>query len=346
MKSFLAAAVASAAFMLSALDRSALADTVPAPDRSADLDPPVQTGTSAHAIDFESGTPPNYEAIIGRRPFPSIRLDAELFLPDVNAPFPVVIIAPGSGGVSAPVREHAKALVANGIAVLLIDPFGRRGVRSTVTDQLQFSFAASSFDVLAAARHLAARPEIDAERIGALGYSRGGIAVLQAAVSVMARSVLGEHRVLRAVAAGWPWCGYQFKEPRTAPTAVRLLVADQDDWVSPIQCQAYASAMQQHNPDVSIRLFQDALHGFGYGRELTEIPGAQKALTAPIVYLNDEGTFLDWYTGEPLPGADDGELARRYEPFITRGARAGSKGDQAHQFVEDVVEFFTQALRR
>jgi dienelactone hydrolase len=330
---------------LLALDRQALADMASGSSGSGDQNR-ERDALSATTIAFESGTPPNYEAIIGRRPFPSIQLDAELFLPHGSLPFPAVIIAPGSGGVSAPMREHAKALVENGIAVLLVDPFGRRGVRSTVTDQLQFSFAASSFDVLAATRHLATRPEIDAERIGALGYSRGGIAVLQAAVRMMAGAVLGEQLALRAVAAGWPWCGYQFKEPRTSPTAVRLLVADHDDWVSPVQCQAYASAMQQHNPEVSIRLFKDALHGFGYGRAPREIPDAQKALTAPIVYLDESGTFLDWYTGEPLPGADDGELARRYQPFITHGARAGSTGDQAREFVADVVAFFTHNLRR
>ena len=38
-----------------------------------------------------------------------------------------------------------------GIAALVIDPFGARAVTSTVANQTQFSFAASAFDVLAAA---------------------------------------------------------------------------------------------------------------------------------------------------------------------------------------------------
>jgi dienelactone hydrolase len=276
--------------------------------------------------------------------FPSVQLNAKLFLPANDARPPVVIIAPGSSGVGNAAIAHATALTSAGIAVLVIDPFGARSVTSTVADQGQFSFAASSYDVLAAAKYLSTLPEVDSAHIGALGYSRGGTAVLQAAVSPLANAVLGEGASLRAVAAAWPWCGYQFARPDTRPTAIRFFVGDQDNWVSPIQCQGYAALMQDRNPDVSIRVFRNAVHGFGNGLPLRDEPNAMTALNAPITYVNARGEILDPYTGVPLPGIEPAALAKRTAPFLSRGARVGSQDDQAQEFVADMVGFFRRLL--
>jgi dienelactone hydrolase len=298
-------------------------------------------GTTVH---IDSATPKSYQEIVARDEFPSVRLNAKLFLPGGNARHPVVIIAPGSSGVGNSAIAHATALTSADIAVLVIDPFGARSVTSTVADQGQFSFAASSYDVLAAAKYLAGLPEIDRAHIGALGYSRGGTAVLQAAVSPLASAVLGGEISLRAVAAAWPWCGYQFERPDTRPTAIRFFVGDLDNWVSPIQCQGYAALMQERNPGVSIRVFRNAVHGFGKGQPLRDQPDAMTALNAPITYINARGEILDPYTGSPLSGIDPGALAKRTAPFLSRGARVGSQDDQAQQFVTDMVDFFRRQL--
>src|SRR5260370_36985754 len=100
--------------------------------------------------------------------------------------------------------EEGAALTSGDSAVLVVDPFGARSVTSTVANQGQFSFAASSYDVLAAAKYLSVLPEIDRAHIGALGYSRGGTAVIPAAVSPLSDDVRGQGISLRAVAAGWP----------------------------------------------------------------------------------------------------------------------------------------------
>jgi dienelactone hydrolase len=306
----------------------------------------LANGVAGKTVHIDSGNPKSYEEVVAKGEFPSVRLGAKLFLPDGNARHPVVIIAPGSGGVRNSAIDHATALTSAGIAVLVVDPFGARSVTSTVADQGQFSFAASSYDVLAAAKYLATLPEIDGADIGALGYSRGGTAVLQAAVSPLANAVLGEGVSLRAVAAAWPWCGYQFERPDTRPTAIRFFVGDLDNWVSPIQCQGYAALMQDKNPDVSIRVFRNAVHGFGNGQPLMDEPDAMTALNAPITYINARGEILDPYTGSPLPGVDPRALAKRTAPFLSRGARVGSQDDQAQQFVADMVGFFKRQLAR
>lgn len=301
-------------------------------------------GSAEREIAFSSANPGGYEEILARAPMPAVSLSGRLYLPGGNGPHSVVVITPGSGGVSPPMVRHARALAGVGTAAFLIDPFTGRGVKSTVADQSQFSFAASTYDVLAAARQLSAFAGIDAARIGAMGYSRGGTAVLQAAVSPLAQTVLGAGKTLKAIAAGWPWCGYQFATPATAPTSVRFLVAEMDDWVSPVQCQGYAAAMASTNPSVSIRLFKDALHGFGYGNPVREIPNAVKALNAPIVYFNQAGAVIDWYTGEALPGIGERYLGQNGKVFFGKGARAGSAEGHADAYIADVVAFFKRAL--
>lgn len=305
----------------------------------------LANGIEARPFKIASANPISYEDLIARRPAPAVTLEAKLFMPrDRPGKVPVVIISPGSGGVGAANFEHARALTDAGIAVAVVDPFGGRGVRDTIAAQDQFSFAASTYDILAAMRALEQEPAIDASRIGAMGYSRGGIAVLNAAIAPVAQAVLGGTKPLRAVLAGWPWCGYQFADPQTAPTAVRIVSADADDYVSTPQCQGYAAAMRPRNPAVSMRLVRDARHGFGYGGPLMERPQAIKALLAPAVYFDAQGVLLDPWSQQPVPGANDPSIAKMLAPFLTRGVNVGSKDGQMNDFVADLVTFFSSKL--
>ncbi len=306
----------------------------------------LANGIEARPIAVASANPVNYEDIIAGRSAPAVALEAKLFLPKVrNGKVGAVIITPGSGGVGAANFEHARALTDAGIAALVVDPFGGRGVRDTIAAQDQFSFAASTADIFAAMRALERVAEVDAARLGAMGYSRGGIAVLNAAVAPVAKAALGSMPPLRAVLAGWPWCGYQFIDPHTAPTAVRIVSADSDDYVSTPQCQGYASAMRPRNPEVSIRLMRDARHGFGYGNPLIERPQAIKALLAPAVYFDAQGVLQDPWSQQPVPGANDQAVAKMLTPFITRGVNVGSKPGQMDEFMADLVGFFSARLR-
>jgi dienelactone hydrolase len=305
----------------------------------------LDNGIVGRALSFISANPQHYEDIVQKRAMPAVTLHAKLFVPRGATKAPAVIIAPGSGGVNPWMLVHAKALTDSGIAVLLVDPFGGRGVRDTIAAQGQFSFAASTWDVFAAMRALEREPDIDTTRLGAMGYSRGGISVLQAAVRPLAEAALGPGKALRAVVAGWPWCGFQFADPQTAPTAVRFAVADSDNWVSPLQCQAYFNAMKPRNPAVSFRLFRDASHGFGYGTAVRDIPQAVHALNAPIIYFDPRGVAQDPWTGDPMPGAGDGAIESMARSFLGRGVRAGTQGDQMQDFIRDFVGFFITYLK-
>jgi dienelactone hydrolase len=305
----------------------------------------VLNGTTGKPLAFNSANPRNFEQIIAGAALPPVELDGQLFLPAGKAPHPVVILIPGSGGVGAHHLKHAEALLKAGLGVYVLDPFSKRGVTSTSDDQTQISFAASTYDLLAAARMLATLPTVDRQRLGAVGYSRGGAAVSLAVSEQLSHAALGKQLKFKAAMTGWAWCGYQFQNATTTATAVRYALGDSDNWVAPALCQAQANAIAQRNPQVSVRLFKGANHGFGYAIPLSEFPNAFKAFNAPAMFMNDRGTFVDWYSGEPMPGADDLALMRLAAPWVGRGVKVGSQPGQSEAFTADMVDFFSKHLK-
>jgi dienelactone hydrolase len=304
----------------------------------------LSNGLTGRALTIQSASPLSYEQIVAQVPQAPIELAAELFMPPANQPCPVVILIPGSGGVNPWMHVHARALTDAGIGVLLVDPFGGRGVIDTISQQQQFSFAASTWDVFAAMHRLREEPGVNTNALGAMGYSRGGISVIQAAMKPLAQVALLGMAPLKAVLAGWPWCGYQFEQPNTNGTKVRLLGADQDSWASVVQAQAYFNAIEARNTCASIRIFKDAKHGFGYGTAARDFPEAMTALLAPIVYFNEQGVALDVWSKEALPGADDHMLRAMLTKYITRGVSIGTQGTQMQDFIDDFTSYFRTNL--
>jgi hypothetical protein len=160
----------------------------------------------------------------------------------------------------------------------------------------------------------------------------------------LGRHALGGQAAPNAVLAAWPWCGYQFSQPGTGPVRVRLLAADQDNWASALQTQAYFQAIQAHNASASFRLFKDARHGFGYGNPLNDLPDAMVALNAPILYFDPDGALLDPWSGAAIDDADDHHIRQLLMPFISRGVTVGSQGTQMADFMADAVNFFSHNL--
>lgn len=128
----------------------------------------VELGDGATAIAIPSANPVNFHQVITTpEGCPPLEIDGVLALPAGSGPHPVVIVVPGSAGISPNHVLHARTLRDAGYGVCLVDPFGARSVSSTVANQAQYSFAASAFDVLAALATVANHPRVDPARISA-----------------------------------------------------------------------------------------------------------------------------------------------------------------------------------
>ena len=260
-----------------------------------------------------------------------------------GAEHPVVIVVPGSLGVAPSHIAKAELLTAAGIATCVIDPFGSRGVASTVANQAQYSFAASAWDVLATADLLAKRDDVDSARIGAQGHSRGGSAVISAAC--MTRTVPNA-LPLKGLYAAYPWCGMQFQNPLVGSTRVRAIIGDKDEWCLPQQVQAQMHAMRLCGADATCQIVAGAHHSFDRDTGLEKIHDASVAPGAPTIYVQDDGACVHPQTGQASPDYTERELMLYgiKAGYGVRGAHIGSQGDQAQQFNVDMMAFWSATL--
>lgn len=118
--------------------------------------------------------------VVVRNAGAGIDLAGTLVLPAGAGPFPAVVLATGSGAQNRdeellghkPFRTIAEYLAGRGIASLRCDDRGVDASGGNFASATTFDFAS---DARAAVAFLAARPEVDARRIGLVGHSEGGL---------------------------------------------------------------------------------------------------------------------------------------------------------------------------
>ena len=348
--------VISGIILPAALSVAFVAAPRPAPLPSvSSVDFAVQPAILANAIhgelvSFESRSPSDWGPAMKGDLGPVVHLNAQFFRPPGKArKWPVTIILPGSGNLGTHHLAQASALVSKGVAVLLVDPFRGRGIVDTIADQGRLTWPASAYDVLAAVRYLRARADVDPVRIGALGGSRGGTAVMMAAARPFSDAILGKGKGLRAVVAGYPWCGTQFRSARLARgTSLLVLQGDRDDWVSVQQGQDAVHAMIVVEQDATMRIVAGATHAFDRADvPPTHIPEAVTSTTFPTVYMDDTGTYFDLRTGKTNPALRPEDFTGYAVSggFVRKGVTIGSRPGDSEIFLREMSDFLTDALR-
>jgi len=306
----------------------------------------LKNGVRGEVLRIPTANPTGFhQAISEPEAMPPTQIFGNLFLPQGDGPWPTVIVVPGSLGVAPSHVAKAVQLTDARIAACVIDPFGARGVTSTVANQAQYSFAASAWDVLATADLLAARADINELRIGAQGHSRGGSAILSAAC--MARLVKGGGaQPLVGLYAAYPWSGQQFKHPAVGRAIVRSVIGDRDEWCLPQQVQGHMQAIRLCGGEASCRIFADAHHSFDRDTPIELVADASVAPDAPTTYIAEDGALIDPWTGEADPALSERDLMVRSfrAGYGRRGARIGTAEDQAKQFHDDMMSFWAAVM--
>ncbi len=238
-------------------------------------------------------SPPTLLTIKGKFSLPQQR-DHHLGCTAANGrKLPAVVILHGSAGVDSRGDFYEAALNAAGIATLQIDMWEARGI-SGGADRPAAPILTLP-DAYSALAFLAARPEIDAARIGVLGFSWGGVNSLGTAELLYAGLFGGGHR-FKAHVAHYPVCyaankvipglpppaqlGTQFLNLTGAPVLVQLGSLDGYDNGAQ-HCDALAAVV---NPAKTV--------------EVVEYSGAQHAfdrLMVPMVVsdpFGNEGSYF------------------------------------------------------
>lgn len=351
LSALVAIANSDAAPARSAEGASQTALNVEAVDPEAFARQPLVLGNGVHGqiISFRSGNPYHFREWFRGEQGAVSALTGQLFVPPGETRSPLIVMVPGSGNTGPHHLAQASSLVDAGFATFIIDPFHGRGIRSTAADQAQLSWAASVHDVFSAVDAVVGDARIDRARIGLLGSSRGGFAVISAMMAQVATRNHGEGYTINAAFAGYPWCGLQFWRPRMLPgTSLEIFSGNRDDWVSVQQCQDLVHALSQNCGGAArIKLLDGAGHAFDRaGLVPTQLPEIPRTSRYPTVYMDDDGNFMD-----PGTGAIDVELKADFfltqvvaGGFVEHGVTIGSREGEADAYMAEMLEFSRREL--
>lgn len=274
---------------------------------------------------FTSWTPKTLvELLKGNVQQDSVKILGHLFLPSGTEKVPAVLLMHGSGGIYRAMLEYwPKQFNAAGYAVLSVDSFSPRGVKSTAEDQSLVPFAADVADAFAALKLLASHPRIDAGRIAIMGFSRGGITTWRSGVErvISAQKLPNGLRFAAHVPVYSGGCVGAFRlivKPGVFSKAPMLWIhGDADDYAPIAPCQDYADRIGKAGTPVEFVVIKGARHKFDSDdTKHYDVRGAQRTLDGcPVEIDIDTLAAYDRFTGQRLSGD-------AYEAVLKKSCRA------------------------
>lgn len=262
---------------------------------------------------FASSTPKTFGALLRGDAPGDVNIVGHLFLPSGNEKekIPAVVMMHGSSGIYRAMLDYwPKQLNGAGYAVLSVDSFGPRGVKSTAEDQSQVPFGADIADAFAALKLMASHPRIDAGRIAIMGFSRGGITAWRTAVErvIAARKLPDGLRFAAHVPVYAGGCVGAFRlivKPGVFSKAPMLWMhGDADDYTSMAACRDYAEQIGKAGTPVEFVVIEGARHKFDSDdTKRVTLRSAQKTLEGCSVEVDIETlAAYDRFTGQRLQG--------------------------------------------
>jgi dienelactone hydrolase len=202
-------------------------------------------------------------------PAPPLSVPAEVYRPDGPGPFPAMVLLHGCEGVSENSRRWAQWLRGQGYVAVVVDSWTPRGLKETCTFTVQDPPNTARFqDAFGALRYLQARGDVDPRRIGAMGWSNGGvfsIAVINgpSLERAKARGEMIPEPGFAAAIGIYPGGCDSLKTQRVIRPLL-VLIGDADDWTNPATCREMVEAMRAKGAEASIELLPGAFHYFDF----------------------------------------------------------------------------------
>jgi len=196
-------------------------------------------------------------------------LQAQLYKPEGNGPFAVVIALHGCGGlgghsepIQARYREWAEQLLKDGKAVLFPDSYGSRelGPQCRVRERKITARRERVIDILAARHWLLQQSWVAQDRISLMGWANGASALLWA----VRPQLLLHHaeRDFRSAIAFYPDCRLSSGLGWSARVPTLVLIGAKDDVSSPPACRQMVEGAHGRSALTRIVVYPSAYHDF------------------------------------------------------------------------------------
>lgn len=188
-------------------------------------------------------------------------IEGELTLPpDDVALRGGIILSHGSGGPNSIHERVAAELAQKGFITFRLDHFGPRNVGSTARDQIRITAQGMLLDVTAAQAFLATHPKLSADRIGHIGWSKGGITALSAAVDRLS-GYAQRPAPLAFAAAFYPFCLVDLGDEKLS-SPLLIQIGAEDNWTPAPPCRDLVAEWQANGQPAEIEVYPGARHGF------------------------------------------------------------------------------------
>jgi carboxymethylenebutenolidase len=183
-------------------------------------------------------------------------VQAILYTPAGNGPFPALIVIHEWWGLNDWVKEQASKLADEGYATLAIDLY--RGKVATTPDEAHEIMRGvpedrAKRDLSAAFDFLAAQPAVKKDRIGAIGWCMGGGYSLDVALQepTLAADVINYGRLATDT---------ETLKKINAP--ILGIFGAQDRGITPDDVHKFEASLKQLNKKIEVKIYDDAGHAF------------------------------------------------------------------------------------
>ena len=219
---------------------------------------------------LETMTLTDEEFLTGGRNGTPARISAELRLPRADSlprtdadRQPAMVLMHGSGGIQANEDHWARELNEIGVATLTVDSFTGRGILYTAADQSQLGNLANIIDAYRALELLAKSPFIARDRIGIMGFSRGGRAALYASLKRFQRLHGPSGLEFATYIPFYSACYTKYVDDEVVnDKPIRLFHGSADDYAPVARCRAYVERLRRAGKNVELTEYADAHHSF------------------------------------------------------------------------------------
>jgi dienelactone hydrolase len=245
----------------------------------------------------------------------------------------LVVISHGSGGLDKRHSDYAHHLASAGIDAAVIDHWTSRGV-----NKVHFDYNAArekgahtqsmAIDAMVVAARLKSMPQWHDAKLGYIGESMGGAAVIHTARPFISKIVEEETGLSAPAWAGavalYPGCFERSTVERFKPVPMLIIAGEKDTDVPPEMCARQTEWMNARGGAVEFQVLAGEHHDFDAPSHLVYSPRAQNP--AKCSSLRDGDRLILDSSGKSFPGTPQG-LAAMQSECMTRGVTSGNLGN-------------------
>ena len=288
---------------------------------------------------FKTLTLTDQQFLTGSKDGREVVIAGELRIPQAgSARLPTVVLIHGSGGISRNSDDWVQMLNGMGLATFLVDGFSARGLVSVSANQALLGRLVQTYDAYRALEVVAKHPRVDPARIAAMGFSRGGQAILYASMKRFQKMHAPAGAEFAAYIPFYANCGTAFiDDENLADRPIRLFHGSDDDYVPVAPCRSYVERLRKAGKDVVLTEYPGAHHVFDGAHIKAPVKAEQSQSTRRCrLEETSEGRIINSDTKLPFTMED---------PCVLRGPTLAYNAEAHGASVKAVRDFLRTTFK-